>query len=87
MSVQIISDHMWAALYCSTSMVAFGPIFDSQEEAERFLVWLGKDPYDGAPADPRKYRAEELGDIVQDFRDSTDVGGRLVEPYLHEVKR
>ena len=47
-----------AALYCSTSGVAFGPIFhndherDADERAEAFLRWL--------PTDPRKYDDAEL---------------------------
>ncbi len=40
------SDQNQAALYCSTSDVAFGPVFsdweqhDAQERAEAFLRWL-----------------------------------------------
>lgn len=33
-----------AVLYCSTTMWAFGPVFDSVEQAEDFLKWLGSDP-------------------------------------------
>lgn len=33
-----------AVLYCSTTMWAFGPIFESGEAAEAFLKWLGFDP-------------------------------------------
>ncbi len=28
-----------AALYCSTTGRAFGPVFNSREEADAFLVW------------------------------------------------
>lgn len=33
-----------AVLYCSTSMIAFGPVFESADHAEDFLKWLGSDP-------------------------------------------
>lgn len=33
-----------AVLYCSTSMWAFGPIFEDAESAQAFLEWLGTDP-------------------------------------------
>lgn len=29
-----------AVLYCSTSMTAFGPVFESAEVAEAFLAWF-----------------------------------------------
>lgn len=41
-----------AVLFCSTSMWAFGPVFESEEQAERFLKWC--------PVDPRKYTKGEL---------------------------
>jgi len=47
-----------AALYCSTSGVAFGPIFhndkdkDADERADAFLRWL--------PTDPRQFSDAEL---------------------------
>ena len=47
-----------AALYCSTTDVAFGPVFydeggkDADERAEAFLRWL--------PDDPRRYDESEL---------------------------
>ncbi len=50
MSVRVLydSEHDMAALYCSTSEVAFGPLFhdandrqhDADERAEAFLRWL-----------------------------------------------
>lgn len=33
-----------AALYCSTSGFAFGPIFENESLAQVFLWWLGTDP-------------------------------------------
>ena len=55
MAVRILydGDHDMAALYCSTTDVAFGPIFtdedchDGEERAEAFLRWL--------PLDARRY--------------------------------
>jgi len=46
MGVRIIEDrHSGAAvLYCSSSMWAFGPVFENEDEALRFLRWLLVDP-------------------------------------------
>lgn len=49
-----------AAFYCSTTDWAFGPLFDSVEEAEAFLQWL--------PVDPRKLKDSELEAKHADFR-------------------
>jgi hypothetical protein len=43
------SESDYAALYCSTTMVAFGPIFHDEgegadAEAEAFMKWLVRDP-------------------------------------------
>jgi hypothetical protein len=49
MGVRIISDNYNAALYCSTSDIAFGPVFydegdrSARERAESFLRFLGRD--------------------------------------------
>ena len=57
MSVSILHDreaHV-AALYCTTSDTAFGPVFtgdDPEGQADHFLGWL--------PNDPREYPADEL---------------------------
>lgn len=41
MGVRLIEAHDGlTALYCSTSMTAFGPIFEDGEQAEDFLDWL-----------------------------------------------
>lgn len=53
MGCRILEGDDGAALYCSTSMVAFGPIFDDGEAAEAFLKWL-----DGV--DPRGFSDQEL---------------------------
>jgi hypothetical protein len=41
-----------AVLYCSTTGIAFGPVFDSHADAEDFSDWLGRDA--------RFFTAEEL---------------------------
>ena len=56
-----------AVLYCSTTGVAFGPLFEDYDEAERFLKYLVEKNYCGH-TDARKFRSDELVDIVQDFR-------------------
>lgn len=51
MGVRILYDREseYAALYCSTRMVAFGPVFsdgderDAEERAELFVKWLPQD--------------------------------------------
>ena len=39
MGVRIINGTDEAALYCSTTMWAFGPVFDDYDSAESFLEW------------------------------------------------
>lgn len=39
MGVHVLGNDDGAALYCSTSMWAFGPVFSSTEDAEFFLAW------------------------------------------------
>jgi hypothetical protein len=40
MGVRIIRGEDYAAIYCSTSMTAFGPVFADGDEADEFLQWL-----------------------------------------------
>lgn len=67
MSVRLITDGDHAALYCSTSEWAFGPVFssdgkrDAQQMAERFLRWL--------PSDAREYLDNALTDAYIRFLD------------------
>jgi hypothetical protein len=77
-------DGRMAALYCSTSDVAFGPLFESAEEAHHFCTWLkshgraDRCVFDGklllnflghdAMADPRSYTNAGLESQVADFR-------------------
>lgn len=44
MGIGIIEGRAGAVLYCNTSMWAFGPVFESEEQAQSFLHWLGDDP-------------------------------------------
>lgn len=44
MGVRILETENNAVLYCSTSMWAFGPLFEDADEAQAFLDWLGADP-------------------------------------------
>lgn len=53
-----------ACFYCSTTGWAFGPIMQSQEEAEMFLQFLGG-------IDPRTLRDKELEAKFYEFRSAT----------------
>lgn len=54
-----------AFLYCSTSGWAFGPMFESSDEAEAFLTW-----YRGKfPSDLRRETDDNLRCLFQRFRD------------------
>ena len=63
MGVRILEDHTSgdAVLYCSTSMWAFGPIFENHDEAQGFLDWL-------RPVDPRTLSDKDLEAYVSTFR-------------------
>jgi hypothetical protein len=39
MGVRIIAGACEAVLYCSTTMWAFGPVFEGYDDAEAFLEW------------------------------------------------
>jgi hypothetical protein len=68
MGVRIIESNSdsddYAVLYCSTTMTAFGPVFDNAGEAEEFLEWL--------PGDARSYSDAELRDKIAEFRDTAE---------------
>lgn len=61
------------ALYCSTTMFAFGPVFASYEEAERFLAWLRDTPNGEktilglSKSDPRSYTEKSLETLYSKF--------------------
>jgi hypothetical protein len=69
MGVRILNDHYdsLAALYCSTSEVAFGPLFHEEEghggseRAEAFLRWLGA-------REPRRMTDADLQAAYTDWR-------------------
>lgn len=54
-----------AVLYCSTSGLAFGPLFTDDDEAEAFLDWCV--PKYG---DPRSMPPQEVADALVDWRQS-----------------
>jgi hypothetical protein len=59
MGVRIIYGEDYTALYCSTTMTAFGPVIENVETAEEFLEWL--------PRDARQYSDAELSHKYSDF--------------------
>ena len=56
MGVRLTSREDKVALYDSVSDIAFGPVFDSEEDAEKFLEWLAIN--DGR--DARELSASEI---------------------------
>jgi hypothetical protein len=62
MGYRVITDDKqgYSCLFCSTSMTAFGPVFDEDESVYEFLEWLGDDP--------RKLSADELESAVAEWR-------------------
>ena len=64
MGISIIEDrdNSYKALYCTTTMQAFGPIFYEEDNVELFLKW--------SPEDPRTYSDAELEDLVAKFRNT-----------------
>lgn len=63
-----------AVLYCSTTGWAFGPVFRSSDEAERFLTWLRETPNQEktllglSKSDPRSYDEPVLERLYWNFR-------------------
>lgn len=83
MAVEIIWDQerQVAAMYCTTSDTAFGPVFTgpaANVEVGEFLDWLRENeepvawtiasPQLGDGKDPRDYTADELERIVKHWR-------------------
>lgn len=68
MGVHTIRGDREAAMYCSTTDWAFGPVFsdtdehDAAERIEAFLRWLGKG------RDPRSYTDSELESKYSEWR-------------------
>lgn len=69
MGVRILSGNIdgshftGACFYCSTSMWAFGPIFEDEIEAHAFLEWLPDKP------DPRQYSDAEMENLLAEFHE------------------
>ena len=61
----IENEDMEKALYCSTTMQAFGPIFYEDEDVEDFLEWLPKDArtYDDGELIDKRY--EWKADVIK----------------------
>ena len=55
--------------YCSTTMMAFGPVMYG--DAEEFLKWLKEDP--------RKYDVNELNDLYAQFREEKETENAKVQ--------
>ena len=67
MGVRVLHNDDMAALYCSTTDIAFGPVFyddhghDADERALAFLRWL-------APRDARLFTDPQLIDLYSQWR-------------------
>jgi hypothetical protein len=82
MGTRITAHEGVVALYDSTSGTAFGPVFDTPDDADDFLDWL-KDgekvertiPFNNDNvlflADPRIYRANELDELIRVWKEET----------------
>lgn len=78
MGVRIIHDREddYAALYCSTTMTAFGDVFSGEEKlgldagevANRFLAWLEANKH----TDARRYDADEFGAVISEWWGAPD---------------
>jgi hypothetical protein len=95
MGVRILEDRESneAVLYCSTSGWAFGPLFGSRGEAEKFLETLAVDPRKLTDLELRDRYSEfidgyvcECGSVLGvDYEDEAPVEGeRFVCPYCRE---
>lgn len=49
--------------FCTTSDVAFGPLFDSDEDGEKFRIWMYQNL-----GDPRIFHVNFLSDIYVAWR-------------------
>jgi hypothetical protein len=59
-----LTDSENVALYDSTTGTAFGPIFESRDDAEAFCIWLGEN---NEVPDPRKHNNGDLKDLYADW--------------------
>jgi len=78
MGVRVLYADGAAALYCSVTEIAFGPLFlddkghDGIERAEAFLGWLGA-------RDARLFSEPQLIDLVQQWRAQEDEQWKRLE--------
>jgi len=76
MGVRITSQEDKVALFDSVTGHAFGPVFDSEWEAEEFTDWFQRRVEDGtyqAQTDLRQYRGSDLDALVNKWRDSLEM--------------
>ncbi len=81
MSVRVLVGHEhdcdrleYAVMFCDTSMLAFGPVFNSGEECCNFLLWLKET----SGTDPRLVERNCEG-AVATFRSAVDDGWKPKE--------
>ena len=61
MAIEILEDkNGYKAMYCNTTMWAFGPIFYEDDDVEDFLEWL--------PNDARTYSDKDLENLLSKWR-------------------
>ena len=87
MAVQIIHDHQQqiAAMYCTTTDHAFGPVFTGpgcEEDADDFLNWLARNPdlsltlpfamHSSKGEDPRDYTDTGLERMYHRWKEAAD---------------
>ena len=81
MSVRITSQENKVALFASDTGLAFGPIFDSQDDAEDFLGCIGYGVDDGI--DPRKITSDELVGLYNLWQRQREMERADAEEILH----
>lgn len=69
MSIGTIMDTNYQVMYCTTTMTAFGPVFDISEDVEAFCEWL--------EVDPRSITSRELAAKVCEWRNDVIIAGML----------
>ena len=69
MGIHILEDRQtgYQALYCSTSMQAFGPVFYPGEDIDAFLNWWACNRF--TPRDPRSVTDRALLSFVDQWRE------------------
>ncbi len=58
------SDEPGAVMFCSTSGLAFGPVFESEDEADRFVEWANRQ----VMPDIRTQSQDECAETVHRWR-------------------